>query len=204
QAIPTNDVGLPDFNVLGNQGNYDIALAVDPTNPNIIYLGGQLSFGATGQIRIDTTRIWDAHALVPFADDAPGGGLDLNTTGPVSVDDNKLGAPSSFLNFIRDPFAPFMSGSTLETFNAGQFTNNGAGVRWTPFDIGGTDQHRFLTMIDPTTGLPRLVIGDDQGVWGVLDNDGTVFNSVGTATAPRAQRHRPLRITHTYCRPRPP
>ena len=49
------------------QGNYYLTLAVDPTNPNIVYLGG---FGGddypsdTGLIRVDTTNIWDAHSLV--------------------------------------------------------------------------------------------------------------------------------------------
>ena len=46
QAIATNDVGQPDYPILG--GNRDFRrpgqlrhrLAVDPTNPNIVYLGG--------------------------------------------------------------------------------------------------------------------------------------------------------------------
>ena len=39
--------------------------------------------------------------------------------------------------------------------------------------MGGTDYHRVITMIDPMTGLPRLIFGNDQGVWSVLDNNGT-------------------------------
>ncbi len=43
-AIPANDVGLSDYSVIGStlypQGNYNQAMAVDPTNPNIIYVGG--------------------------------------------------------------------------------------------------------------------------------------------------------------------
>ena len=198
QAIPTNDVGIPDFNVLGFQGNYDIALAVDPTNPNVIYLGGQLSFGASGLVRIDTTRIWDAHALVPYANDAPAGGLDLNSTGPVRVIDNQLSAPTPYLNFIRNPGAPFLAGSSLFVFNVDQFTNNGAGVRWTPFDIGGTDQHRFVTIVDPVTRLPRLIAGDDQGVWSVLDNNGSFFSGIGTAAVPGRERNGNLQTTQFY------
>ena len=38
------------------QGNYDITLAVDPTNPNIIYLGGTADDSQTGLIRVDTTN----------------------------------------------------------------------------------------------------------------------------------------------------
>ena len=46
QAIPTNDVNQPNYRdsrgvLASNQGNYDITLAVDPTNPNIVYLGGR-------------------------------------------------------------------------------------------------------------------------------------------------------------------
>ena len=41
----------------------------------------------------------------------------------------------------------------------------------------GTDYHRVATMIDPTTGLPRLIFGNDQGVWSVLDNNGTFETS---------------------------
>jgi len=87
QAIPTNDISNPDYKIFGGagslnaQGNYDIALAIDPNNPNIIYLGGDASSGGTGLIRIDTTAMWDAHALVPYADNALGRGVQQATTG---------------------------------------------------------------------------------------------------------------------------
>ena len=38
-------------------------------------------------------------------------------------------------------------------------------------------------MIDPTTGLPRLIFGNDQGVWSVLDNNGTFETQIGTSDA---------------------
>ena len=44
RAVPTNDITRSDYDPLGNtqfaQGNYDVALTIDPTNPNIVYLGG--------------------------------------------------------------------------------------------------------------------------------------------------------------------
>ena len=45
QAIPTNNVSDPDYPITGGgqftaQGNYDLILAIDPTNPNVVYLGG--------------------------------------------------------------------------------------------------------------------------------------------------------------------
>ena len=50
----------------GNFGNVDLALTIDPQNPNITYLGG---FGGdsyesdTGLIRVDATNLQDAHSL---------------------------------------------------------------------------------------------------------------------------------------------
>ena len=63
------------------QGNYNISLAVDPTDPNIIYLGGTADGNQTGLIRIDLTNIWDAHSLVAYSDFANDGGT-LNLTRP--------------------------------------------------------------------------------------------------------------------------
>ena len=71
-AIPSNDISLTNYGIFGGnggfsaQGNYDQALAVDPTNPNIVYLGGDKSGGDTGLVRIDLTAIWDAHNLTAF------------------------------------------------------------------------------------------------------------------------------------------
>ena len=93
QAIPTNDITQPNYAILGGspgglpaQGNYDITLAVDPTNPNIVYLGGA-KHGDTGLVRVDATNLWDAHSLVNYSDfPKDGGTVDLNSTGPAAVD----------------------------------------------------------------------------------------------------------------------
>src|SRR5262249_50508686 len=61
-AIPTNDPTQPDYDVggtLAGQGNYDFSLGIDPTNPNIVYLGGTADFQPTGFIRVDTTGLSD-------------------------------------------------------------------------------------------------------------------------------------------------
>ena len=42
-AIATNDVSLPNYNILRTQGNYDITLTVDPIDPNITYVGGNFT-----------------------------------------------------------------------------------------------------------------------------------------------------------------
>ena len=214
QAIPTNDISQADYPILGGagslpaQGNYDITLLVDPADPNVIYVGGQQS-GQTGLIRIDTTLLWDAHNLTAYSNDANGGPLlNLASTGPAAVDSNQLNtiaqdgnfaSNSSYLNYIRNPAGPFVSDSTLQVFNYASFTNNGAGVTWIPFDMSGTDYHRVAAMIDPTTGLPRLIFGNDQGVWSVLDNNGTFQTTIGSNTAlPGMNRNGNLQITQFY------
>ena len=69
------------------QGNYDISLAIDPTNPNIVYLGGTdttFSIGgeqiaanspSSGLIRIDTTDLFDAYSEVGYLNNKPGGNV---------------------------------------------------------------------------------------------------------------------------------
>ena len=209
EAVPTNDVTQPDYPILGGsgslpaQGNYDIALTIDPTNPNIVYLGGSADGGATSFVRIDTTSIWDAHnlSLGQYAGyTTDGGRLDLAAGGATTKNDITLTSyrwlwsggfvfadTTPYVNFIRDPSSPFYTyQSTLRVYNYASFTNNGAGVSWTPFDLGGTDYHRAVSFVDPTTGLPRLIIGDDQGVYSVLDNNGLFQVSVGETVSPNA------------------
>ena len=213
-AIPANDVGLSDFPIIGSaqfpQGNYNIAIAVDPTDPSVIYVGGTADGNETGLIRINLTNIWDAHSLVAYSDQANDGGNaepGLYRAGHsrrplVTLLEHKrqvLGKPSSYLNYIRGPQSPFVASATLNVFNYGQFTNNGNGVEWIPFDVGGTDYHRVVTMVDPTTGLARFIFGNDQGIWSVLDNNGTFETSIGSSDAePVTSRNGNLQITQFY------
>ena len=77
QAIPTNDITQPNYPITGGgafgagQGNYDLILDTDPTNPNVVYLGGSLDGGQTALARVDTTNIWDAHSLVAYSNSPP-------------------------------------------------------------------------------------------------------------------------------------
>ena len=194
-AIPSSDIGLGDYNVTNGAGNFDITMAIDPTNPNIIYVGGyNAPATGTGMIRVDTTKIWDAHNLTLFSAAAAGGAIDLSSTGPVTIGAYQNGwfTPGDYLNFIRDPNDPFNANSTLFVRNLVQFTNNGFGTEWIPFDapmpFDGTSPsyHRLITMVDPTTGLTRLVFGTNRGVWSVLDDDGVQLygSSVGTMPTP--------------------
>ena len=53
-------------------GNFNISLAVDPTNPNVVYLGGSSQFQSTGLLRIDTTGVADPHAFYTSQTDPEG------------------------------------------------------------------------------------------------------------------------------------
>ena len=63
---------------------------------------------------------------------------------------------------------------------------------------GSTDQHRLVTFVDPLTGHARLIIGDDQGVFTGVDDNGTFIDGIGTAIAPIGTRNGNLRITQFY------
>jgi large repetitive protein len=204
-SIPSNDVSLADYDMTNGAGNYNITLAIDPTNPNVVYLGGIDGEGrGTGMIRVDATAIWDAHNLTLFSDIAKDGAINLSSTGPVSIGAYQPGwaTQGDYVNYIRDPGDPFNSGATLFAFNLNQFTNNGFGVKWIPFDasINALDYHRLFTMVDPVTGLPRLVFGTGQGIWSVLDDHGTQLAgaSVGTVPTPVASRNGNLQITQFF------
>ena len=214
QAIPTNDLNQADYDLGGGppgtglpvQGNYDFSLDIDPTNPNVVYMGGTEDGQPTGYLRIDTTGIFDAHALVGYsANGNDGGQLLTNSTGGVTTTDHTknpqfeiMNNQVSYINFIRNPNDPFNASATLNLYNAGQFSNTGANVTWIPFDMGGTDQHRVVTVKDPLTGHARIIIGDDQGVFSEVDNNGTFDAGIGTAQQPDGDRNGNLQITQFY------
>ena len=132
-------------------GNVDLALTVDPQNPNITYLGG---FGGngynsdTGLIRVDATNLQDDDSLVGVLYNSQGN-LTLQTTAWTTIDSVTDGEPAYFseavglvpadyLNFIRDPYDPFLVDSTLTSENVASFTNSGDGATWTPMDVPTT------------------------------------------------------------------
>jgi len=66
-------------------------------------------------------------------------------------------------------------------------------------DISGTGYLAAVALTDPTTGLPRLIFGNSQGVWSVLDNNGVMESSVGgTDALPATNRNGNLQITQFY------
>jgi subtilisin-like proprotein convertase family protein len=155
-VVPTNDVTNPDYTIAGNKtpagsdfgkANYDLTLAVDPTNPNIVYLGGTNQFQGSGLVRVDTTGLADAHAFYLSGVESGAGTTQNTATGAVTLI-NPAALPSplakpyqanhavgyGFLNMLVDPSAPFLVNTTILVTNIGSFTNNGANASWTPFD----------------------------------------------------------------------
>jgi subtilisin-like proprotein convertase family protein len=186
QAVPTNDnVNNADYDIGGGgnfaQGNYDVSAAIDPTNPNILYVGGTADGQPTGLIRVDVTGLGDPHAFFLRNDANDGGATRINATDAVSLK-NWPDLPgfffdpvfNPFINLIRDPFDPYNASATVFVSNTKAFLNAGTGATWKPFDLGGTDQHRFVTLRDPVTGHARLIIGDDQGIFSAVDDNGTL------------------------------
>ncbi|QEL17919.1 proprotein convertase P-domain-containing protein [Limnoglobus roseus] len=74
-------------NPLPGQGNYDVGFAIDPLNPNVVYIGGTNDNaigpsgpGTGGFIRVDTTGIMDALAFVAYDNGSTVGGNSVQFT----------------------------------------------------------------------------------------------------------------------------
>jgi hypothetical protein len=208
RGVPTNDTTQPIYDPFGStnfaQGNYDISLVSDPTNPNVVYLGGTQDGNPTGLLRIDVTGMSDPHALYDAMDRSDGGTISFNSTDAVALKKNPdfPTISSPIINLIRNPASPLGGNATFYVTGVASFGNTGAGVKWMPFDVGvagTTDQHRVVAIRDPLTGHARLIFGDDQGVFSVVDNgDGTVSNGIGTAASASTSRNGNLQITQFY------
>jgi subtilisin-like proprotein convertase family protein len=231
-AIPgsANANGNVNYPITDNtQGNVNMTLGTDPTNPNILYLGG---FGGdgynsdTGLIRVDLTTMADSHALIPNIyyttinplqgtpawDVVAGPPVRFTTnvpTSPVFPD------PTAYLNFIRSPNQPFYNDDATLYVNAYTgFTNTGFGATFTPMDtpgggqfippgsnteISGTGYQVSLTEVDPATGLPRLIVGNLDGVYSSLDKNGQFQPFIGASTAePSVNRNGNLQLGQIY------
>ena len=203
---PSNNIGLANYNITGGQGNYDFALAVDPNDPNVVYIGGSADFGPTTMIRVDVTRLSDPYSVYSSTE-TTGGQILQNTTTPVTIKDptnlvltglDPLSNP--FTNLYRNPTNIFASDSTVFVHDTGSLSNDGSGAWWTPFDgfIGGTDVHVIVPMVDPVTGKTRLLVGYDQGIATAVDNNGTFLTSIGNQPVPFGVTNGNLQITQFY------
>ena len=213
---PTNNISEPNYYLTGGpasgQGNYDIALAVDPVDPNIVYVGGSADFGPTTMIRVDITRLADPYSLYASTETNGGQILPYNTS-PVSVPAANLANFSSnlqysipdplsapYTNLYRNPADVFQADSTVYVYDTASFSNDGSGAWYTPFSgfVGGTDVHQILTIKDPTTGLSRLLVGYDQGIATGVDDGGTILSSIGGTQLATGVANGNLQITQFY------
>ncbi|MFO0907024.1 MAG: Ig-like domain-containing protein [Isosphaeraceae bacterium] len=163
---PTNDSTKPSYDVLGNgtfaQGNYDVSLVCDPTNPNVVYLGGTADGNPTGLIRVDISGLSDPHSYYLGMDRPDGGTLYVNSTDAMTLKQNPLPADNWFtffgpgdfdprtdpstafgafgvywgrtVNLVRDPANPMGGNATFYANNVTQFANSGVGAKWIGFD----------------------------------------------------------------------
>jgi subtilisin-like proprotein convertase family protein len=195
------------------QGNYDVSMAIDPTNPNIVYIGGMNDLApspAGGMIRIDVTTLDDPYALIQRDNSNNDGGLVMSaTTGSFAPDglNSNYGITSSenqnYYNIAFDPIHPHLTPSSLPFVGVGNFLNAGDDLRWGPVDesflLGSTDQHRLLALTDPATGKTRLIAGDDQGIFtSLINSDGTLFTSPGSEPNIFGTRNGNIQITQFY------
>jgi subtilisin-like proprotein convertase family protein len=227
-ARPSNDPGNPDYDPTAapnfSFANGMLSLVVDPTNPEVVYLGGSSVAQESGLIRVDSSRVRDPYSFVFFENDRPeGNGLrtnDSNAQGPARVKrvpdgagrliDPLTGFPigTNFTNLIQDPRSPFVLGSTLYVDNTAAFLNDGTGARWTPFDaplygkgsdlVPSTNVQQAIAVRDPLTGEARLIFATEQGVFTGLDRDGALDDGVGTAVAPNFSRNGNLQTALIY------
>ena len=132
----TNNTSLGDINtLLGNPitGLVNLTLAVDPNDPEIVYLGG----GGSNLLQIDLSNLSDPYALVGYNDIAPRSRPDAvsNTRRQRPGVDNQHGVrharhpaefqpalpleqgpagSTNYYNLYRDPQNPFLHPSTLQ------------------------------------------------------------------------------------------
>ncbi len=145
------------------EGNYNLTMTVDPTNPNLIYLGGSQDFKTSGLIRVDITNLFDAHNFTSFSSQRNDGGKLLqdsagaiNVLNPTTVNTQGVVYPSTtfgptpYLNLTHAPntnlsgTSPFNINATLlvrgvpsdstATPTAVDFNNDGTGVKWSYLD----------------------------------------------------------------------
>ena len=207
---PSNDFSLGTVaDPSGGEANFALSLAVDPANPNVVYLGsGTVNGGSV--LRVDTTGIADPYAFY-LSNFNPGGATTTSSsTGPVRENtpatarkpppmDFYSPASTPFLNMVVDPNNPFGTNATIlvSNTNAGSgFSNTGGNIKFVSFEEGTEPdpyntgdfnstlatrvQNQIVTLTDPLTGKARLIFADDQGIYSAVDRgDGTLIGSLG-------------------------
>jgi subtilisin-like proprotein convertase family protein len=193
---PTNDETKAQYNPTAANAT---SLAIDPNNPNVVYIGGLVNNAAGGGlIRVDVTKLFDAHAMVQYDDSNNDGGTtndpnNLNgsfdrdsTMGPGTLNYGILSNPNqNYYNILFDPINPFLTPSSLPFTGITNFRNKGDGVLWHPVDQsflqGSVLVHKMLAVPDQLTGTTRLILADNEGIFTAAVNaDGSLFTNAGS------------------------
>ncbi len=186
------------------RSSYDMTLAVNVNNPNIVYVGGLVN------LRLDITGLHDAGAFYVSQTASDAGKLQLTTSDSVVL---KLSLHGPFnpvdtpmINLYRDPADVFNSSTSFRMSNVTQVTNNGGGITWTQFDAGtaplqftvGSDTLdgylNVITVRDPLTGETRLIFGKSNGIFSAVDDDGQVNLGTGSSPLPNTSRNGDLDV----------
>jgi hypothetical protein len=201
--IPSNNASLanadPSSTSITEPGraNYDLTLAVNINDPNIIYVGGLIN------LRIDITGLYDAGAFYLGNDNNDGGALRVSTAGPVTLKNwpgaegaiNPVTTDGQVINLFRNPNDVFNSNTTAFESNIATVDNTGGGVTWTQFNAGMGDAFdtttdflasylQVITTLDPTTGQTRLIFGKSNGIFSPVDFGNSVDPGIGQAELP--------------------
>jgi hypothetical protein len=174
-GTPTNDNSRPALPVPNLR-----SIVVDPTDPNIVYIGGGNGFTDVHKlIRVDLTTVHDVYSFVnsdlsdsgtpvpqTLTSGPATGPLPLAVGGVFNDFDLTLPPTSNVLSLLRDPDNPFLAPSSLQFTGTTVFTNDGSDIKWQPIDFGNSNPaiNTIVAMVDPVTGNTRLVDGNIGGV----------------------------------------
>ena len=175
-GVPSNDDTLTNnadltANASGTFGNQGIALAVDPIDPSVVYVGGT-TFGAQdpqgGLIRVDTTGLFDPYAFVPENNHAnvAGGQFLANTTGSISYDLEEPTHKTASVPVVFDP------NNVIE-----QSTGNFLNMQINPFNYFVTNATTAISEVIATPGFANN--GDNIAGWIGIDNFASATNVFG-------------------------
>src|SRR5262249_41312301 len=200
-----------------------------PTNPEVVYLGSQnvirvdiTKLNDPHNVTVGNNQAPDGGTIESASNASASmnyrnpthppplfpAGFDGLATGPTLA---ALRPAQQYTSLSRDAADVFKSTDTLLTTNVNGWNNQGTGAFWQPytqitqpnpfdpFSTRTTGLHQMLSMVDATTGRARLIFGDDQGVYSVLDQgDGTLITGVGTQQAAVGARNGNLQIAQFF------
>ncbi len=207
RSVATNSTDGTDSTVYNfgfNESSYALSLTVDPTNPEVIYLGG--SFGGVDQqgqpesmIRVDIARMSDANSFFMGNYGNDGGAIQPNTTNVIDLEDPvNSGIPpfpappydprrNTFTNLYRNPAGLLDANSSIPVYNSAGIANSGLGARWTPFGNNPSD-----------IGFGASLLGNAVGVFaGSNAYGGNSIQQLITTVDPLTGKTRVTAVTNT-------